>query len=58
LFIIPGERVKNRENRLVVLNRIVRSVVEDVRDSHPDYVFTYRGHAVSNINNSSWKRVR
>ena len=26
--------------------------------SHPEHVFTYRGHAVRNINNSSWKRVR
>jgi integrase len=58
VFIIPGERVKNREDRLVVLNRIAKSVVEQVRGSHPEYVFTYRGHAVSNINNSSWKRVR
>jgi integrase len=58
VFIIPGERVKNREDRLVVLNRIAQSVVEQVRGSHPEHVFTYRGHAVSNINNSSWKRVR
>ncbi|HYQ71009.1 MAG TPA: site-specific integrase [Gammaproteobacteria bacterium] len=58
VFIIPGERVKNREDRLVVLNRIASSVVENVRGSHPDYVFTYRDHAVNNINNSSWKRVR
>jgi len=58
VFIIPGERVKNREDRLVVLNRIAESVVEDVRDIHPDYVFTYKGRPVKNINNSSWKRVR
>ena len=58
VFIIPGERVKNREDRLVVLNRIAKSVVDEVRGDHPDYVFTYRGHPVKNINNSSWKRVR
>jgi integrase len=58
VFILPGEVVKNREDRLVVLNRIARSVVEEVRGAHPDYVFTYRGHPVQNINNSSWKRVR
>lgn len=58
VFIIPGERVKNREDRLVVLNRVAKSVVEEVRGLHPDYVFTYKGHPVSNINNSSWKRVR
>jgi integrase len=56
--IIPGEVVNNRKDRLVVLNRIARSVVEEVRGAHPDYVFTYQGHPVQNINNSSWKRVR
>jgi integrase len=58
VFIIPGTNVKNREDRLVVLNRIAKSVVEEVRGTHPDNVFTYRGHPVQSINNSSWKRVR
>ena len=58
VFIVPGELVKNREERLIVLNRVAQSVVEEVREVHPDYVFTYKGHAVQSINNSSWKRVR
>ncbi len=58
VFIIPGNKVKNREDRLVVLNRVASSVVEEVRGIHPDYVFTYKGHPVRSINNSSWKRVR
>lgn len=31
VFIIPREIVKNREDRLVVLNRISKSVIEEVR---------------------------
>jgi len=58
LFIIPEELVKNREDQLVILNRVARSVVEEVRGIHADYVFTYKGHPVTSINNSSWKRVR
>jgi integrase len=58
VFIVPGAVVKNREDRLVVLNRIAKSVVEQVRGIHPEHVFTYKGHPVRNINNSSWKRVR
>ncbi|MEE9356140.1 MAG: site-specific integrase, partial [Methylococcaceae bacterium] len=58
VFIIPGDRVKNREDRLVVLNRIASSVIEKVRGSNDNYVFTYKGHPIQRINNSSWKRVR
>lgn len=58
VFIIPGKQVKNREDRLVVLNRIAKSVVESVRGVHPECVFTYQGNAVTKINNTSWKRVR
>jgi hypothetical protein len=33
VFIIPGEKVKNTEERLVVLNRIARSVIEEAREN-------------------------
>ena len=29
--VIPGERLKNRKGRLVVLHRVAKSVVEEVR---------------------------
>jgi hypothetical protein len=34
--------VKNTEERLVVLNRIARSVIEEARGMHPVYVFVGR----------------
>ncbi|HAN68404.1 MAG TPA: integrase, partial [Halieaceae bacterium] len=43
VFLIPGEKVKNREDRLVVLNRVAKSVIEGVRGQHPERVFTYYG---------------
>ena len=58
VFLIPAERVKNREDRLVVLNRVAKSVIDDVRGNYSDVVFTYRGHAMANINSSAWRRVR
>lgn len=58
VFLIPGAMVKNREERLVVLNRVAHSVIESVRGVHPLHVFTYRGHAINSINNSGWKRAR
>ena len=50
--------VKNREDRLVILNDITLSVIEEVRGIHKKYVFTYRDHPVKRINNSAWKRTR
>jgi integrase len=41
VFIIPGDCVKNTEVRLVVLNRIARSVVEAQRGVHAEFVFVY-----------------
>lgn len=58
VFLIPPERVKNREERLVVLNRVARSVVDARRGTHPEFVFTYRGNPVGNMNNSAWQRAR
>jgi len=39
VFLIPADRVKNGEERLVVLNRVARSVIESVRGKHPEFVF-------------------
>jgi integrase len=58
VFIIPGERVKNGEDRLIVLNNAARSVIESVRGDHPDFVFTYRGKSVTRMLNSAWLRAR
>lgn len=63
-FIIPGSQVKNGEDRLVVLNRIAKSVVDGARSEHNEYVFTYlapaaeRRKRVGRIYNSAWKRAR
>jgi integrase len=74
VFIIPGDRVKNAQDRLVVLNRIARSVVEAQRGQHAEYVFAYvpkprkakEGEPqekrtpvpVFRMNNSAWKAAR
>ena len=58
VFIIPGHRVKNGDERVVVLNRVARSVIEEVRGMHEEYVFTYRGKAVTVMNNTAWQSAR
>ena len=42
----------------MVLNRLAGSVIEDVRGEHPEYVFTYRGHPITAMNNSCWQHAR
>lgn len=58
VFVIPSDRVKNGEERLVVLNRVASAVVDSVRGQHPEYVFVFRGKAVGTINNTAWQSAR
>jgi integrase len=58
VFIVPDSMVKNREDRLIVLNRIAMSIVDDLRGMHTDSVFTFRGNPIGSMNNSAWKRAR
>ena len=43
----PGE--KNKEDQVVVLNRVARSVIEEQRGKHGTYVFPYKGHRIGKI---------
>lgn len=58
VFIIPGGRVKNGRDRLVVLNRIAASVVNCRRDSHAGHVFSFQGKPVTRMLNSAWLKAR
>ena len=58
VFVIPGAHVKNGQDRLVVLNRVAKSVIDAVRGQHPEYVFTYEGAPVTHMLNSAWKKAR
>ena len=51
-------QVKNGEERVVVLNRVATSVIKGQRGLHSEYVFPYRGHRVTRMYNSVWKRAR
>jgi integrase len=58
VFIIPGTCVKNGDERLVVLNRIAKSVVELRRGISLTHVFTYEGKPITRMMTSTWKRAR
>jgi integrase len=42
VFVVPSQFVKNREDRLIVLNRVAASVIEQCRGDHREFVFVYR----------------
>lgn len=58
IFIIPKHIVKNREDRVVILNHTAKKIIERVRGMHSQYVFTYQGTNVKGMNNSAWERAR
>ncbi len=58
VFIIPRERVKNRQDKVVVLNRVAMEIIAQLRGVHPEWVFTYRGHRIRTMNTTAWKQAR
>jgi integrase len=58
IFLVPGERVKNGDDRLIVCNKIARLVVESEREKHPIHVFSYQGKPLARMLNSAWQKAR
>ena len=58
VFLIPGSKVKNGDERLVVLNRVAKSVIDSVRGEDKDHVFVYRKRPIETINNTGWEEAR
>lgn len=66
VFLIPAEfggrhensGVKNRDERLVVLNGVARSIIEQQRGISREWVFPYNGTAMHRMNDSAWKKAR
>jgi integrase len=58
VFVIPGFAHKNGEDRLVVLNRIAKSVIEEQRGKHRQWVFAYDGRPFHRLYCTAWKNGR
>lgn len=54
VFIIPEDEIKNSEDRVVILNKVAKSVIESRRGKHPEYVFSKKGERIRVLNCSSW----
>ncbi|MEG1041510.1 MAG: tyrosine-type recombinase/integrase [Pseudomonas sp.] len=66
VFLIPADfggrhensGVKNRDERLVVLNSVAKSIIEQQRGISREWVFPYNGTAMHRMNDSAWKKAR
>lgn len=63
VFIIPSDQVKNTDSReiddrLVVLNRVARPVLDACRGKHVTHVFSYQGKPIAHMLTSGWRRGR
>ena len=66
VFLIPADfggrhensGVKNRDERLVVLNSVAKSIIEKQRGISREWVFPYNGTAMHRMNDSAWKKAR
>ena len=58
VFVIPKQYVKNRQDRLVVLNHAAQQVINSARGQDDTFVFTYNGKPIHRMNNSAWQNAR
>lgn len=58
IFVIPKEFTKNHQDKVIVLNRIAREVIENQRGIHPEYVFSFGGNGLYQMNNTGWQSAR
>jgi len=63
VFLVPAERVKNGEERVIVLNRVARSIIDSLRGKHPEFVFVQEfkktePRPLSGMNGSAWQSAR
>ena len=59
IFIIPGEMIKNSQDRLVILNRAAMGIVNELRANHSEYVFmNSKGRSVKKMCREAWRRAR
>jgi integrase len=66
VFLLPEEfggrteksGVKNREDRVVILNDVAKSVIDGQRGKDKVWVFPYKGEALDRINATGWRNAR
>ncbi len=58
VFIISEERAKNAHERIVPLNSVALSIVNQRRKNGSDYVFDFEGRKLDRLTNKAWRKAR
>lgn len=58
VFILPERVTKTGQERVVMLNKVARSVIRARRGKHRTHVFSYKGKPVTRLNNSGFRGAR
>jgi integrase len=58
VFVVPGEHVKNKQKKVVVVNSAAQTVIEQLRGQDPVYVFTYQGKPIKAMCRNGWREAR
>jgi integrase len=58
VFVIPKEFAKGKRDRIIMLNKVAREIIERQRGKHPDFVFSYGGYGLYQMNNTGWQTAR
>jgi integrase len=55
---LPAESFKSKRDHVVILNDAAWSIVQGQRGLHPIWVFPFRGHRMTGMNNTGWRNAR
>lgn len=58
VFFLPKEMTKGKRDRIVVLNKTVKEVIERRRAIDSEYVFSFQGRGLYQMNNTGWRTAR
>ncbi len=58
VFIISEERAKNTHERIVPLNSVALSIINQRRKNGSDYVFDFEGRKLDRLTNKAWRKAR
>jgi len=58
VFFLPKELTKSKRDRYIILNKVAKEVIDRRRGIHPDFVFSFQGRGLYQMNNSGWQATR